>query len=126
MTAAVASMSQKHLTGLVSLLTLIAKKGGEMFTKKDLLTTYNNICGRLFLSKTDLTGLGEILSLYEANDIVAVKQKEKDKDKENEAPAKKSPVKTPMKNEEYTLLVAPDRIKLTLLQDGFFSKYFEE
>lgn len=119
-------MSQKHLIGLVSLLTLVAKKGGELFTKKDLLTTYNNICGRLFSPKADLTGLGEILALYEAHNIVAVKQKEKEKDKENEAPAKKSPQKTPMKNEEYTLMVTPDRVKLTLQQDGLFSKYFEE
>ena len=101
---------------------LLAKKGGDMFVKKDLFNMYNSMCSKIFLQKVDLIGLTELLGLLENHKIIELKPKEVDN-----GVVKKSPTKTPLKNanDEYQLLVSPETITLVLKQDGYFIKFFD-
>ena len=115
-------MSQKHLMCLTAIVMLLAKKGGDIFVKKDLFNMYNSMCSKMFLQKVDLIGLTDLLGLLENHKIAELKPKEVDN-----GAVKKSPTKTPLKNanDEYQLLVSPEAITLALKQDGYFIKFFE-
>jgi len=119
-------MSQKHLMCLAAIVALSEKKNSLTVIKKDILTVYNNSCARLFFPKSDLNSQTEMLSLFEAYNLVEVKPKEV---KETENSATKEVVqKTPAKNanEEYNIKIPIEKIKNTLRQDGYFAKSFPE
>jgi len=104
---------------LAAILSLLAKKGGDSVVKKDVMNTYNTMCARLFLPKIDLVNLSEMLNLFEVYKVLELKPKEVDP---TATPVKENIAKNTAKNanDEYKVIVAPEKIRNTLNQDGFF------
>lgn len=113
-------MTKKHLMCLSAIAALLTKNGGEITTKKDMMNMYNNICGRLFLPRVDTAGVSELIGLLESEKILEERPKEVEVEEKGKKKANKQV------NEEYNVLITPERIRKILQQDAFFRRSYPE
>lgn len=98
---------------------LLTRKTNDPITKADFMSAYNKVAEATSLMRASLNDIDEILQAYTTYQFVNIKNLRK-----TLAPSK---LNTSMKckNEELVPLITSDQIKEALINDEFFSRFFE-